>query len=125
MRLVLASASPRRRALLAEAGLAFDVAAVDIDEAPHPDERPEQYVGRLAREKACAARERHPDAAVLGADTAVVLDAEIFGKPVDDVDAARMLERLSGRSHDVLTGVALVWPRRGGGRGGQSDGERV
>ena len=108
MRLVLASASPRRRALLAEAGLTFDVAAVDIDEAPQPDERPEQYVSRLAREKARAARNHHADAAVLGADTAVVLDAEIFGKPTDDADAARMLERLSGRSHDVLTGVALV-----------------
>ena len=110
MRLVLASASPRRRALLAEAGVTFDVAAVDIDETPHVDESPREYVRRLALEKAHAARSQRPADAVLGADTAVVLDSEIFGKPADDADATRMLERLSGRSHDVLTGVALVWP---------------
>jgi len=110
MRLVLASASPRRRALLAEAGLAFDVAGVDIDETPRPGEAPQEYVSRLAREKALAARAQHPTAAVLGADTTVVLGDEIFGKPADDADAKRMLDRLSGRSHDVLTGVALVWP---------------
>ena len=115
MRLVLASASPRRRTLLADAGLAFDVEAVDIDESPQPDERPDHYVQRLAIEKARAAAAKHPTAAILGADTAVVVDGEIFGKPIDDGDARRMLDRLSGRSHDVLTGVALIWP----------DGERV
>ena len=110
MRLVLASASPRRRQLLTDAGIPFETAAVDIDETPRPGEAPDQYVQRLALEKGRAARRYHPDAAILGADTAVVLAGEIFGKPIDDADATRMLERLSGRSHDVLTGVALLWP---------------
>jgi septum formation protein len=110
MRLVLASASPRRRALLEESGLAFEIAAVDVDETPQPGERPEAYVQRLARAKAHAAFAQCSDAAVLGADTAVVLDGEIFGKPLHAADAIRMLTRLSGRSHDVLTGVALKWP---------------
>jgi len=110
MRLVLASASPRRRALLSEAGIAFEVDAVDIDETPRPNEPPDGYVQRLAQEKARAAARSHPEAAVLGADTAVVVDGGIFGKPIDDADARRMLDRLSGRSHEVLTGVALVWP---------------
>jgi septum formation protein len=107
-RLVLASASPRRRALLEEAGIAFDVAVVDVDESPLAGETPDAYVTRLARAKALAGRGQHPGAPVLGADTAVVVGTDILGKPRDDADAARMLERLSGRAHDVLTGVALV-----------------
>ena len=108
-RLVLASASPRRRSLLQEAGVAFDAVAVDVDERPFAGEAPDAYVTRLAREKALSGRAQHPASAVLGADTTVVVDGEILGKPTGDRDALRMLERLSGRSHDVLTGVALIW----------------
>ena len=108
-RLILASASPRRRALLQEAGIPFDAASVDVDERPVPGEMPEAYVQRLAREKALSGRARHPGSPVLGADTSVILDGEILGKPQDAADAVRMLERLSGRAHDVLTGVALIW----------------
>jgi septum formation protein len=109
MRLVLASASPRRRELLEAAGFDFDVDPVDVDETPRPGEAPHQYVQRLADEKAAAGHARHPGDIVLGADTTVVVDAELLAKPDDDADAARMLRRLSGRSHDVLTGVSLRW----------------
>ena len=114
MKLVLASASPRRRALLDEAGLAFDVGEDDVDERVVAGEMPEAYVRRLALEKARAGLAQHPASVVLGADTTVVIDGEILGKPVDDADAHRMLEQLSGRSHQVLTGVAIAW--REGGR---------
>jgi septum formation protein len=112
-RLVLASGSPRRRELLAGLGLRFAVRAADADETPLPDEPADEMVLRLAEEKARAVAEQvaaagEADAVVLAADTTVVLDGEILGKPLDPADAARMLERLSGREHEVLTGLALV-----------------
>jgi septum formation protein len=109
VRLLLASASPRRRDLLAEAGLAFDVEAFDVDERRLNSERPDHYVDRLARLKASVGAARHPTRLVIGADTAVVVDDEVLGKPADDADAARMLRRLAGRSHEVMTGVAVAW----------------
>jgi septum formation protein len=112
MNLVLASASPRRRELLARLGLRFDVRPADIDETPHPGESPDAYVLRLAQEKAAAVAGDEGEL-VLAADTTVVCDGEILGKPVDDEDARRMLRLLSGREHEVLTGIAL---RAGGGR---------
>jgi septum formation protein len=107
MRLVLASASPRRAELLASAGFQFHVEPVEIDERPHAGEEPTALVARLSAEKAARVAPLHPDAVVLGADTVVVADGSIMGKPVDDRDAAGMLERLSGRSHEVITGVAV------------------
>jgi septum formation protein len=121
--LVLASASPRRRELLTQAGFTFQMHPAHIPEEPYPGEDPLTYVMRLAREKAQvvyreltalegSAREGHPDRqsplAVLGADTTVTLDDHILGKPEDAADAARMLQLLSGRMHRVMTGVALV-----------------
>jgi septum formation protein len=107
--LVLASASPRRRELLERLGLVLRVEPVDLDETPHPDEVPRAYVARLAREKAAAARARlgEDPLAVLAADTSVVLQREIFGKPADPAAAAAMLRALAGRRHDVITGFAI------------------
>jgi len=122
MRLVLASASPRRAELLRAAGYTFDTLAVDLDESVKPGETPDVYVARLAREKSAAAMQRilaraqtcsGPDRAaatdvvVLGADTTVVVEGEILGKPRDDQDGASMLRKLSGRAHEVLTGISL------------------
>lgn len=107
MRLVLASASPRRAELLSAAGFVFDVAPAGIDETPRIGEPAEDYALRMAREKAEAAARDHPDAAVLGADTVVVAGAAILGKPRDAADAARMLRLLSGAAHVVQTAVAL------------------
>lgn len=108
MRLVLASASPRRADLLRAAGFTFEVSAVDVDERVRDGETPEEYVRRLAAEKSERAhRAEEPDRITVGADTAVIVDGDILGKPVDALDAARMLRRLSGRSHEVLTGVSL------------------
>lgn len=104
--LILASASPRRRELLAQAGIACEVRPADVDETPRVDEAPAAYVTRLACAKALAVD--RDDRPVLGADTAVVLDGEIFGKPADAVDAARMLRALSGREHEVCSAVAVV-----------------
>jgi septum formation protein len=109
--LILASQSPRRAALLDQVGVAFATAPAAIDERVAPAEQAGDYVRRIAIEKARAVRERHPGDAVLGADTAVVLDRRIFGKPADRADATRMLLALSGRTHEVLTGVALVTER--------------
>ncbi len=105
-RLVLASASPRRSALLAELDLAFTVRPPHTDESPQPFERPADLVARLAREKAQALIE--PGELVLAADTIVVIDNVILGKPADEGDARAMLTRLSGRDHEVYTGVALA-----------------
>lgn len=109
--LVLASASPRRRELLAQAGFTFDVAPADVPEIRKPGEDPIRFVTRLAREKAEAVLTREevpPDALILGADTIVLLDEEVLGKPRDQADAARMLRLLSGRTHQVITGVCLA-----------------
>jgi len=130
VRLILASASPRRAELLRAAGYAFEIVATNVDESIHEGESPSLYVRRLAAEKSAAALKqwnrppeggRHDvagrppeggrhDVIVLGADTTVVVDGDILAKPVDDADAARMLRRLAGRRHDVLTGISL---RRG------------
>jgi septum formation protein len=111
-RLILASASPRRRELLAQAGYAFAVEAADVNESEREGENPAEYVLRLAEEKAQAVFARHVTEAeplvVLGADTTVVCDGEILAKPKDVADAKRMLRRLSGRTHEVLTGVAIA-----------------
>ncbi len=106
--LVLASASPRRRELLDAAGFVFEVDVADVDETRHAGEPAGAYARRVALAKAQAVAARHPEAMVLGADTVVVLDDEVLGKPVDDADAVRMLTGLAGRAHRVLTAVALV-----------------
>ncbi len=106
MVLTLASQSPRRRELLAQLGLALEIRPADTDETPRPAEPATAYVARLAAEKARAVE----GGTVLGADTAVVLDGAILGKPCDADDARRMLGLLSGRRHEVLTGVCV---RRG------------
>lgn len=113
--LYLASQSPRRRDLLARLGLRFDVIDVDIPEHPGPGEAAEDYVRRVAREKAGAGLlqvSARPGACVLAADTEVVLDGRVYGKPVDAADAAAMLRSLAGRSHRVLTAVCLIDPGR-------------
>jgi len=142
MRLILASASPRRAELLRAAGFEFEIVAANVDESIRAGESPQMYVRRLAADKSIAAYvasgfpaagrgagsrtdgggghgppegghhardvdSRDVDAVVLGADTAVVVDGDILGKPRDDADAAAMLRRLSGRRHDVMTGVSL------------------
>lgn len=109
-RLILASASPRRAELLEAAGVAFDVAPAGIDEQQLPGESALAHVERLAAAKAGAVAARYPDRPVLGADTVVVVDGAVLGKPADEADAGRMLRLLAGRTHEVLTGVALVWP---------------
>jgi septum formation protein len=126
-RLVLASASPRRRELLAQAGYVFEVQAADVDESVRAGEAAGEYVKRLAEKKAVAVMgwydPTHDNEAVmngalglvdalvvLGADTTVVCDGEILAKPEDAADAMRMLRRLSGRTHEVLTGVAVATP---------------
>jgi septum formation protein len=108
--IVLASGSPRRRELLTQAGYTFSVEAADVDESVRIGEEAGDYVKRLAEEKAQAGLARHADqnVIVLGADTTVVCDDEILAKPADAEDAKRMLRRLSGRVHEVLTGVAVA-----------------
>ena len=111
--LVLASASPRRRELLTQAGYSFSVHPADVPEDPLPGETPIAYVTRLAREKAEAVFREYPShnansLQVLGADTTVTIDSQILAKPENPAHAARMLRMLSGRSHHVITGVAVV-----------------
>jgi septum formation protein len=108
MPLILASASPRRSELLRNAGIAFTVEPADIHEQPLPNEQPSQYAQRLARDKARAVFARHSDNVVLGADTIVVANEHLLEKPRDAQDAARMLRLLSGRAHQVITGVSLI-----------------
>lgn len=108
----LASASPRRRALLSQIGVPFRVLPSTVDEVRVADEGPKAYVERVARDKADQVWDRvsaDEPAPVLAADTAVVVDDEVFGKPADEDEALGMLERLSGRSHTVLTAIALRW----------------
>ncbi|SFR42575.1 septum formation protein [Marinobacter gudaonensis] len=106
--IILASASPRRAVLLEQIGLAFSVQPADVDETPTPGEPPEEYVQRLARDKALAVSASSPDCLVLGSDTTVVLNGRILGKPADANDARAMLARLSGATHQVMTAVALA-----------------
>ena len=108
MRLVLASASPRRAELLRAAGITFDVVIANVDESVRPGETPAQHVARLAEEKAFRVLPQAGTKPVLGADTVVVVDGEILGKPADAADARRMLRTLAGRPHQVMTGVALI-----------------
>ena len=107
-KLILASGSPRRAEILTSVGWEFTKDSADIDETELPGEIPEDYVQRLAREKAETVAQRYSDAIILGADTTVVIDNQIIGKPTDLTDATRMLKLLSGNWHEVLTGVALV-----------------
>jgi len=104
----LASASPRRREILTSLGLQFTFAGEDLDEQERSGETPEELVVRLASDKASAALRSRPRSAVLGADTVVVLDGKVFGKPGDKEEATAMLTALSGRTHEVMTGVALL-----------------
>ncbi len=109
--LVLASASPRRRELLTQIGLTFDLEVADIDETPRVGEDALAYVRRLAEHKAAAVFARHGNRSrltVLGADTTVLCQGQILNKPTDEADAARMLRLLSGRAHHVITGVAVL-----------------
>ncbi len=107
-KLILASDSPRRAEILNSVGWEFMKDSADIDETEFADEKAEDYVQRLAREKAEFVANKYTDAIVLGADTTVVIDNQIIGKPNDLDDARRMIKMLSGRWHEVLTGVAIV-----------------
>jgi len=110
VRLILASASPRRAELLTAAGFSFDVVPADVDETPQSGEAPEVYTGRVALDKARHVS-RLPGSTgmtVLAADTEVVRDGGVLGKPVDPADAARMLRLLSGQTHEVLTAVVVI-----------------
>src|SRR6266568_5974843 len=108
--LILASQSPRRAELLRNAGISFEVRPAEVDESMREGEDPFEYVKRLAREKALHALKTAPKGAVvIGADTTVVVGGESLGKPVDKAEARRMLERLSGRRHEVTTGVCVAF----------------
>jgi septum formation protein len=109
VRLILASASPRRKEMLAKLGLDFEVLAAEVDEVPLNGESPQDFVLRAAIEKASDIAGNHPDAWVLGADTIVVHRGDILGKPKDAGDALKLLMRLSGQMHKVLTGCCLKW----------------
>jgi septum formation protein len=111
-RVVLASASPRRRDLLDLIGIAHEVRPASIDETMRPREAPRRYAERLAREKASAIATRDPDLITIGADTVVVINRKVLGKPADADDAARMLRMLSGREHTVITAVAVSRGRK-------------
>lgn len=106
--MILASASPRRAELLRNAGISFTVDPAHVPEEPSPGESPLAYAQRLARDKALAVLARHPEDTVLGADTVVVVDHHLLEKPIDTPDAARMLHLLSGRTHQVITGVCVA-----------------
>ena len=108
MRVVLASQSPRRRELLSLVGIPHEVQPADIDETPWPDEMPVPHAERLAKAKANVIAMREPDAVVIAADTIVVIDGDILGKPTDAAAARTMLRRLSGRTHEVYTAVAVA-----------------
>ena len=110
--LILASASPRRCELLAQLGVEFEVLPVGIDESCLPGENSTDCVKRLSLEKARAVSAKKPAAVVIGADTLISASGQVFGKPTGREDALRMLECLSGRSHEVLTGVAIVGQNR-------------
>ncbi|HYE76283.1 MAG TPA: Maf family protein [Blastocatellia bacterium] len=122
-KIILASASPRRAELLRAAGIDFDIRVANVNETPLSNELPRDYVLRLAKDKACAvARLSETVAVVLGADTTVVYQNEILGKPIDSNDARQMLSKLSGDWHEVITGVCL---RRAGQVIAEADVTRV
>lgn len=108
LHVVLASASPRRAELLRAAGIDFEVMPAHVDETLQDGEAPAAYVARVAEDKARAIHQRHPDRVILAADTTVVVDQHILGKPADAEDARRMLRLLSGRAHEVITGVSVI-----------------
>lgn len=107
-KLILASASPRRRELMALAGFDFEVITADVDEVLDPSLEPCELVMSLAFQKASAVAEYNPDAAVIGADTVVVLDGKVLGKPHSEEEAVQMLRELSGNTHEVYTGVCII-----------------
>jgi len=109
-KLILASQSPRRRYLLEQAGLSFDVIPSTVDEAAVPVCAPEEYARRLADAKAADIAARYPDSWVIGADTIVVIDNDILGKPDSEDSARQMLRQLSGQTHEVMTGFAIHCP---------------
>jgi len=111
-RVVLASASPRRRQLLDLIGIEHEVSPSNIDESLRPRETPRKHAERLAREKALVVAKRNPDDIVVAADTIVVIDRKVLGKPADSADARRMLSLLSGRRHTVITAVAVARGRK-------------
>ena len=108
-RVILASQSPRRRELLTLVGIPHTVLPADLDERYRPGEQPAPHAERLAREKAAVVARREPDALVIGSDTIVVVDGDVLGKPRDGQHAIEMLTRLSGRTHVVMTAVAVQW----------------
>lgn len=120
-KLILASGSPRRAEILTAVGWEFTKDVADIDESEFLNEKPEDYVQRLAREKAEAVAQKYTHAIVLGADTTVVIDNQIIGKPVDLDDARRMIKMLAGNWHEVLTGVAIVWKEEEKRRRGEEE----
>lgn len=107
MAIILASASPRRQELLRNAGISFTLCPADLPEVQRPGEAPKEFAERMALEKAGAARLPSADDVILAADTVVVVDGQVLGKPENHADAARMLRLLSGRTHEVITGVCL------------------
>ena len=106
-KIILASASPRRAELLYQIGVKFELVPSEIEERPHPDEAPPDYITRIARAKVIAVARQQESGLIIGADTVVVLDGRLLGKPVDNQEAKSMLKQLSGRWHAVMTGVAL------------------
>ena len=114
--LVLASASPRRQELLRNAGIAFEVQPTNIPEIPSAGEEPQAFAERLAREKARTIAAKRSQDYMLGADTVVIVDGEILGKPCDRDDAVRMLRLLSGKTHEVITAVCLLGPQSSASR---------
>jgi septum formation protein len=106
-KIILASASPRRSEILESLGVKFNAVSSNVDERPHVDESPADYIIRIARSKVISVARQYESGLVIGADTVVVLDSKILGKPTDDDEARLMLESLAGRWHAVMTGVAL------------------
>ncbi|WP_035246333.1 Maf family protein [Desulfogranum mediterraneum] len=109
---ILASASPRRKAFLRDLALSFTTRPAVIDETPHQGEAPESFARRMAREKAQALAANHPESCIIGADTVVTLEQRIFGKPETAAEAVTILKTLRNRSHEVITGVALIQRQR-------------
>jgi septum formation protein len=120
-KLILASQSPRRAEILRSVGWGFEKKAADVDETEFEGEKPDDYVKRLAKEKAVAVAETVESGLILGSDTTVVINKQIIGKPADLEDARRMLRILSGNWHEVLTGVALVGKEGEKGREGEGE----